>query len=474
MNINIEKDTNKKTFRENVESFVDDAIQKLKISEDISRIIKACRSVIQLKFPVKIKGKIEIFRGWRAIHSTHRLPTKGGLRFSPEINQDEVEALSALMSYKCAIVDVPFGGAKGGLKIDPNNYNDTELEIITKKFTRELTRRGTLSPARDVPAPDVGTNPKIMSWICDAYKSLHPEDINWMSVTTGKPLEHGGIRGRLQATGRGVHQALKEFFRHPNELKKYNIDGNYDNKTISVQGFGNVGMNTCRAINEDGSKIICISEKEGMIYNEMGININNLIEYKEEKGSILGFPDGTYDKNPDNSLFIKCDILIPAALENAIVLNNVDKVQSKLIVEAANGPISYRADQKLNKKNIPILPDIYANAGGVFVSYMEWIRGISHVRLGRMNRRYEENRGREIVEAINQITDKKISEKSIQSIVYGAKEEDIVNSGLEDTMRLAFQEIIKLKNDYQLKDYRTAAYGIAIKKLEKSYLELGI
>ena len=472
MNLNLDK--NKKTFKENVESFVDNAIIECKISADISKIVKACRSVIQLKFPVKIKDEIQIFNGWRAIHSTHRLPTKGGLRFSPEVNQDEIEALSALMSYKCAIVDVPFGGAKGGLKIDPKKYSDDELEIITKKFARELTRRGTLSPARDVPAPDVGTNPKIMSWIVDSYKSLNPSDINYMAVTTGKPLEHGGIRGRLQATGRGVHQSLKEFYRHKDELKKYNIDGNFEDKVVSVQGFGNVGLNTVRALNEDGVKIVCVAEKDGMLFNERGINIPNLIEYKEEKGTLVGFPDGKFDKDPDNSLYVDCDILIPAALENAIVLNNVRKIKSKLICEAANGPISFRADSELNKKNIPILPDIYANAGGVAVSYFEWIRNISHIRLGRMNRRYEENRGRDIVNAINEITDKKIPEKTIKSIVYGAKEEDIVNSGLEDTMRLAFQDIKELKNKFNISSYRTAAYGIAIKKLEKSYLELGI
>ena len=468
-------DKNKrKTFRENVESFVDKTIKELNISEEISNIVKACRSVIQIKFPVKIKNKIKIFTGWRAMHSLHRLPTKGGLRFSPEVNQNEVEALSALMSFKCAIVDVPFGGSKGGLKIDPSKYTENELEIITKKFARELTRRGTLSPARDVPAPDVGTNPKMMGWICDAYKSINPSDINWMAVATGKTLDHGGIRGRLQATGRGVHQSLKEFFRHPEELKKYNIDGNYEGKNVSIMGWGNVGMNTGRSLNEDGIKIVCVAEKEGVLFDEKGININNLIQYKEEKGSILGFPDGKFDKDPNNSLYVDVDILIPAALENAIILENVNKIKAKLIVEAANGPVSFRANEELVKRNIPILPDIYANAGGVFVSYMEWIRGISHVRLGRMNRRYEENRGKEIVEAINQITDKQISKKSIQAIVYGAREEDIVNSGLEDAMRSAFQEIKELKNSNNLSDYRTAAYGIAIKKLEKSYLELGL
>ena len=464
----------KPTFRENVESFVDDAIDKLKIDPNIAKIVKVCRSVIQVKFPVKIKGKTEIFFGWRAIHSAHRLPSKGGLRYSLDVNQDEVEALAALMTYKTAVCDVPFGGSKGGLKIDPKKYSADELEIITKKFARELTRKGFLNPSRDVPAPDIGTGPREMAWIVDAYKSLHPEDINYAACVTGKPLEHFGIRGRLQATGRGIHQSVKEFFRHKDELKKYNIDGNFEDQIVSVQGFGNVGRNTCRALAEDGVKIICVSEKEGMIHNEKGINIENLIQYKEEKGSIVGFSDGKFYKNPTDSLFVKCDILIPAAVENVIFLDNVHKVKAKLICEGANGPISYRADKELVKRNIPILPDIYANSGGVAVSYFEWIRNISHIRLGRMNRRYEENRGQEIVDAINALSNKQLPPDKVKNIVYGAKEEDIVNSGLEDTMRVAFQDIKKLKNDFSMPSYRNAAYGIAIKKLEKSYLELGI
>ena len=472
--MNTHKENVKKTFRENVESFVDDAIKELNISEDISKMVKACRSVIQIKFPVKIKGKIEIIHGWRAVHSSHRLPSKGGLRYSLDVNQDEIEALAALMTYKTAVCDVPFGGSKGGLKIDPKKYTQNELEIITKKFTRELTRKGFLNPSRDVPAPDIGTGPREMAWIVDAYKSLHPEDINYAACVTGKPLEHFGIRGRLQATGRGIHQSLKEFFRHNDEMKKYNISGNFEDKVVSVQGFGNVGINTCRALAEDGVKIICVSEKEGTLYNEKGINIENLIQYKEEKGTIVGFSDGKFNKDPTDSLFIDCDILIPAAVENVIVLDNVNKVKAKLICEGANGPISFRADRELVKRNIPILPDIYANAGGVAVSYFEWIRNISHIRLGRMNRIYEENRGQEIVNAINQLADKKLPPDIIKSIVYGAKEEDIVNSGLEDTMRIAFQEIKELKNLYKISSYRSAAYGIAIKKLEKSYLELGL
>tara|TARA_Y100000590_G_scaffold412431_1_gene507398 strand:- start:795 stop:2207 length:1413 start_codon:yes stop_codon:yes gene_type:complete len=469
--INLSK---KLTFIENVDMMVNDTINKIQIDENISKILKTCRSVLQVKFPVKIKGKTEIFFGWRAVHSNHRLPVKGGLRFSLNVNQEEIEALASLMTFKCAVADVPFGGAKGGLLIDPKKYDDESLEKITKKFARELIRRGFLSPARDVPAPDLGTSPREMGWIVDAYKSLRPEDINHMACVTGKPIAHGGINGRLEATGRGVHQALKEFFRHQNEIKKTNLQGNLNDQKIIIQGFGNVGLNTAKALFNDGAKIIGISEKEGAIINENGINIIELEEYKLLNNTIINFPGSKIIENPNDLLNIRCDILIPAALENTITLDNVDKINAKLICEAANGPVSYRADKRLKEKNIIILPDIYANAGGVAVSYFEWIRNISHIRMGRLSKRYEEHRGESIIKAIKYLSKEPLPKNIIDKIVYGANEEDIVSSGLEDTMRMAFQDILECKEINNLDNYRTSAYALALKKIEKSYLELGI
>jgi len=467
-------DLNKKlTFLQNIDMMVDDTIKQTKIDPNISKILKTCRSVLQVKFPIKIKGKTEIFFGWRAVHSNHRLPVKGGLRFSLSVNQEEIEALASLMTFKCAVVDVPFGGAKGGLLIDPKKYDDESLEKITKKFARELIRRGFLSPARDVPAPDLGTTPREMGWILDAYKSLRPEDINHMACVTGKPIEHGGIKGRLEATGKGVHQALKEFFRHPEEINKTLINGNLNDQKIIIQGFGNVGFNTAKALYNDGAKIIGISEKDGGIFNENGININELEEYKKEKKTILNFKN-TKNVDSEKLIYHNCDILIPAALENVVTYQNVNKLNTKIICEAANGPVSYRADKILNNKKITILPDIYANAGGVAVSYFEWIRNISHIRMGRLNKRYEEHRGNTIIQAIKEISNKNLPESIVNKIVYGANEEDIVESGLEDTMRVAFNEILEFKKEYKINNYRTAAYGLALKKIEKSYLELGI
>jgi len=462
------------TFLENVEMMVNDTIEKIDIDPNISKILKTCQSVLQVKFPVKINGKVEIFRGWRAVHSSHRLPVKGGLRFATNVNQEEVEALASLMTFKCAVVDVPFGGAKGGLLIDPKKYDEESLEKITKKFARELIKRGYLSPARDVPAPDMGTSQREMGWILDAYKSLRPDDINHAACVTGKSVDHGGIKGRLEATGRGVCESLKEFFRHPKELKLHNIDGQLSDQKIIIQGFGNVGLNSAKALFENGAKIIGIAEKEGGIYNPKGINIEELEQYKIHNHTILNFPNAKNIENPDDLLAYECDILIPAALESVITLKNSDTIKAKVICEAANGPITYRANKILLGKKKVIIPDIYANAGGVTVSYFEWIRNTSHIRMGRLNKRYEEHRGEIIVKAIQNISGEKLPQNIIDQLVRGANEEDIIASGLEDTMRVAFQEMLEIKRSCNLTSYRMSAFAIALKKIEKSYLELGI
>jgi len=384
------------------------------------------------------------------------------------------EALASLMTFKCAVVDVPFGGAKGGLLIDPLKYDEESLERITKKFARELIRRGFLSPARDVPAPDVGTSQREMGWILDAYKSLRPDDINHVACVTGKSVDHGGIKGRLEATGRGVFESLKEFFRHSDEVKKANISGSLNDQKIIIQGFGNVGLNSAKFIFNNGGTIIGIAEKDGGIFNKNGIDINELEKYWLTKNTILDFPNTDNIVNSSDLLFYQCDILIPAALENSISFENADKIKAKLICEAANGPITYRADKKLNEKGIIIIPDIYANAGGVTVSYFEWIRNISHIRMGRLNKRYEEHMGEVIVKALKEMSNNNLPQNLIDKLVHGANEDEIIASGLEDTMRVAFKEMLEIKSKYKLKNYRMAAYAIALKKIEKSYIELGI
>jgi len=419
---------------------------------------------------------VEIFTGWRAVHSNHRLPAKGGIRFAMIVNQDEIEALAALMTYKYAIVDVPFGGSKGGLLIDPNQYSRDEMQQITRRFTLELVRKGFLSPATNVPAPDMGTGQREMAWIADTYKHLNPDDINYVACVTGKPVEHGGIEGRTEATGRGVQYALQEFFRYPDCVKRTGLSGGLEGKRIVLQGFGNVGHHAAEFLSkEDGVKIIAIIDRSAVIMNKDGLQVDHIFQYKLNNKSLKNFPDGEFSSDGLKGLELECDILIPAASEGVISKQNAANINAKLIIEAANGPITYEADEILQKRNITIIPDAYANAGGVVVSYFEWIRNISHVRFGRLHKRLDEKRGSIIAESIELLTEGSIPTHLKQGLVSGASEIDVVRSGLEDAMRVAFQSIKTIyDSDPAIKDLRTATYIQAIKKISRSYLDIGI
>ncbi len=464
------------SFRDGVNLMVDRAISVIGLDAGVANAIKSCNAVIQVQFPVKIRGKIEVFTGWRATHSTHRLPSKGGIRYAPYADQNEVEALAALMTYKCAIVNVPFGGSKGALLIDPSQYERDEMEMITRRFALELIRKGFLSPSTNVPAPDVGTGQREMAWIADTYKQLNPEDINYVACVTGKPLHHGGIEGRVEATGRGVQYAIQEFFRHSDDVKKANMSGSLDGKTCVIQGFGNVGYHAAKFLSEeDGVKITAIIKSTGALVNDEGINIEQLHQHIDEHHEIETYPCAQYVKDGQTVLEKECDILIPAALENQINLENVDRINAKLIVEAANGPISFGADSVLNRKGIIVIPDAYANAGGVTVSYFEWIRNISHIRFGRIQRRHEEMRGMEMTKMFEEATGNSVSKHIRDTITRGADELDLVRSGLDDTMRMAYQEIREtMDNDENIKDFRTSAFVTSIRKIARSYLDVGI
>lgn len=464
------------SFRESVDLMVDKAMAAMKLEAGTAQAIKACNAVLQVRFPVKIRGKIEVFTGWRATHSTHRLPSKGGLRYAPYVNQDEVEALAALMTYKCAIVDVPFGGSKGALIIDPTLYDRDEMEMITRRFTLELVRKGFLSPATNVPAPDMGTGQREMAWIADTYKHLHPEDINYIACVTGKPVQHGGIQGRVEATGRGVQYALCEFFRHPEDVRSANMQGYLDGKTCIVQGLGNVGYHAAKFLSEeDGVKITAVIERDGALVCDDGINIEDVFQHIIEHGTIKNFPSANFEEDGNAVLEKACDILIPAALESQITLENADRIKAKLIIEAANGPITFGADDILNKKGIIIIPDAYANAGGVTVSYFEWIRNISHIRFGRMQKRHDELRGQQMAAMLEEVTGSKISDTLRGSVTRGADELDLVRSGLDDTMRMSYQQIRNtLENTENVHDLRTASYVAAISKIAGSYVDVGV
>ena len=465
------------SFSNSVNLMVDQAFSVLNTDPGIAAAIKSCDAVLQVEFPVNIKGKIEVFRGWRATHSTHRLPAKGGIRYAPIVNQDEVEALAALMTYKCAIVDVPFGGSKGGLAINPWNYSRDELQLITRRFARELIRKDFLSPATNVPAPDVGTGEREMSWIMDTYKNLHPEDIDYQGCVTGKPVHHGGIGGRVEATGRGVVYALREFFRHPQDMKLANLKGGLGDKRIVVQGLGNVGYHAAKLLQEeDGAKIIAIVERDGFIVNDSGLNIMSVRQYmNDNKGGVQGYPDAIYSEKGLKGLELQCDILIPAAMESQITEENAKNIRANLVCEAANGPVTFEADRILRERGIAILPDAFVNAGGVTVSYFEWIRNLTHIRFGRMERRYDEMRGRHVLSAIESLTDREVPDWLEAEIVRGADELDLVRSGLDDTMRLAYQQISEARARYkEIKDFRTACYVVAVSKLERSYIDIGV
>jgi glutamate dehydrogenase (NAD(P)+) len=464
------------SFMDNVNRMFDRALKTVDVPVDLAEVLKRCRHVLQVRFPVKIRGRHQILTGWRAVHSEHRLPTKGGIRFAAVVDQDEVEALAALMSYKCAIMDVPFGGSKGGLSIDPRLYTEEELEKITRRFCEELARRGFISPSLNVPAPDMGTGPREMAWMADEYRRLNPHDINAIACVTGKPPSQSGIHGRLEATGRGLQYGLREFFQHKEDVTRAGLTGGLEGKRIVVQGFGNVGYHAAKFLQEeDGARIIALIERDGAILNPDGFPIEAVAEHRRATGSVKGFPGARHEANGSAVLEAECDILIPAALENQITMSNAPRIKASLIAEAANGPITYAADEYLRNRNKVIIPDLYLNAGGVTVSYFEWIKNLSHIRFGRMDRRLDEIRGQHLIQVIETMTGKVVPPDLAGHVKYGADELDVIRSGLDDTMRRAYQAIRQEWHGREnVLDLRTAAYAVAIKKIVRTYQEMGL
>jgi len=460
------------SFRENVDLMFDRAAATLNLPLGLAEQIRTCNAVYQVKFGVEIRGGYQVFTGWRAVHSEHRLPVKGGIRYANFANQEEVEALAALMTYKCSIVDVPYGGSKGALCIRPKDFSEDELEHITRRFTEELAKRSFINPGLNVPAPDMGTGEREMAWMVDEYKQLFPNDINGLGCVTGKPVNMGGIHGRTEATGRGVQFGLREFFRHPEDVKRAGLDGELEGKRIIVQGLGNVGYHAAKFLtDEDGVKVTAILERDGAIINDDGLDIEAVFQHKRETGGVQGAPSAvSFEENGAALLEKDCDVLLPAAMESQITRENAERIQARVIAEAANGPVTYSADQILRQKGVVIIPDAYLNAGGVTVSYFEWIKNLSHIRFGRMERRYEEAKGRALVEALEEGTGKPLSDGIKQRLVQGADELDLVRSGLDDTMRDSYNQIrnIFLERD-SVEDLRTASFVLAIEKIAACY-----
>ncbi|MCE2844232.1 MAG: Glu/Leu/Phe/Val dehydrogenase [Sediminibacterium sp.] len=464
------------SFFQSVEKSFDKASKFTNWEKGILEQIKACNSIYSMRFPVKMDdGRIEVIEAYRIQHSQHKSPCKGGIRFSLAVNQDEVMALAALMTYKCAIVNVPFGGAKGGIKISPRSLSAYELEKITRRYTAELVKKNFIGPGIDVPAPDYGTGEREMAWIVDTYQSLKPGEIDAAGCVTGKPISLGGVRGRKEATGLGVFYGVREVCLMPDIMKKQGLEVGIENKNVIVQGLGNVGYYSAKFFREHGAKVIAIAEYEGAIYCKDGLNEEEVFQHRKATGSILNFPGATNMENSSDALELECDILIPAALENVIDANNAPKIKAKIIGEAANGPLTPEADEIFAKMGILVIPDMYLNAGGVTVSYFEWLKNLSHVRYGRLEKRFTENTNINILNQIEELTGKKVTEAEKNIIAHGPDEIDLVHSGLEETMITATREIMQIwKDNPSIPDMRTAAYVCAINKVGTSYAELGI
>jgi glutamate dehydrogenase (NAD(P)+) len=464
------------SFFKSVENYVDKAASFTDIPSGLVEQIKACNLVLQLRFPVRVGNDYQVIEAYRVQHSHHRLPTKGGIRYADSVDQDEVMALAALMTYKCALVDVPFGGAKGGIKINPANYTLEQLQSITRRYTTELIKKNFIGPGIDVPAPDYGTGPREMAWILDTYQAFKHGEVDSIACVTGKPVTQNGIRGRAEATGRGVFYGLRECLSYAEDMAKIGLSAGISGKTMVVQGLGNVGSNTALISQKEGDvRIIGIAEREGSIQDLNGIDIEKLMQFRKDTGSIIGFPGTTHIGNSSAALEMECDILVPAALENQITLENANRIKAKIIAEAANGPITAEADPILISKGILILPDFYINAGGVTVSYFEWLKNLNHHRFGRLENRFQHEAFTGILDKVEELTGKKISEREKDFLTRGGTEIDLVNSGLQDTMVIAYQQIREtLIAHPDIKDIRTAAFVCSLKKIASDYISMGI
>ena len=468
-------------FRDSVDLMFDRAVRLMDLGPGLREKIRVCNSTYTVRFGVRLRGKIETFVGYRSVHSEHMEPVKGGIRYALAVTQDEVEALAALMTYKCALVEAPFGGSKGGLCIDPRAWDEQELEQITRRFAYELIKRDLIHPAQNVPAPDMGTGEREMAWIADQYARMNTTDINARACVTGKPPHAGGIQGRVEATGRGIQFALREFFRHPEDVARARLAGSLEGKRIIVQGLGNVGYHAAKFLSEeDGARITAIVERDGALISEAGLNVEAVRQHMTATGGLKGFAGATWLPEGAPVLEQACDILIPAALEGVIHQGNAARIQAPLIIEAANGPITFGADEILRQKGTVIIPDLYANAGGVTVSYFEWVKNLSHIRFGRMQRRAEEARSRLLVEELERLSADKglgwtLSPDFKQRFLTGSDELALVRSGLDDTMRIAYQSMREVWHGREgVEDLRVAAYIVAIDRVAKTYRSKGL
>jgi len=468
--------TNDSSFLSGVGLMIEEAAKRTDLPAGLIEQLRDCTSVYKVRFTLKIRGSFQVFCGWRANHSEHRLPVKGGIRYAPQVNQAEVEALASLMTFKCAVVDVPFGGSKGGLCIDPRAYTPEELERITRRFTIELAKKEYISPSLNVPAPDMGTGAREMAWMANTYRILHPNDIDAEACVTGKPPDMGGVRGRVEATGRGVQYGLQAFFDNAGDVARAGLKDGLGGKRVVVQGLGNVGYHAAKFLSEeDGVKIVAIAERDGGLVADDGLPIEKIAEYLRDHGGVKGFPDAAYVEDGVRLLEADCDILIPAALEGQITTDNADRIPARLIAEAANGPVTFEADQILRDRGTVLIPDMFLNAGGVTVSYFEWIKNLTHMRFGRMERRMDEVRDNVLLQVFETMLDKKVPDHLAERFRVQTDEANLVRSGLHDTMSGSYDAIRALWHAREdVPDLRTAAFIVSLEKVAKYYLDYAL
>jgi glutamate dehydrogenase (NAD(P)+) len=463
-------------FFEQVNLYFDRAAALLDYPGGLLDQIKACNAVYHLSFPLKRDdGSIQVIHGWRAHHSQHRLPVKGGTRLTIHASEDEVTALAALMTYKCALVNVPYGGAKGGIRIEKEDYSEAELERIVRRYTFELIQRNCIGPAVDVPGPDMGVGPKEISWMIDTYLALNQGVLGAQGAVTGKPVSQGGVRGRVEATGRGVYFGTREAVSRKRDMDLLGLSTGLDGKTVVIQGLGNVGFHAGKFLAEDGARIVGVLEREGALYDPEGLDVEELDRHRAEGRSILEL-EGSEKLDADDvarGLEWPCDILVPAAVEGVIHSENAARIQAKIVAEGANGPTTPAAHDILTERKVLILPDLFLNAGGVTVSYFEWVKNLSHLRFGRMERRFEAMSNARILDAVENLVGKDFDESVVDKVAVGATEEDLVNSGLEETIVEAYGEIRETAMELDT-DSRTAAFVNSIRKVALAYEERGI
>lgn len=460
-------------FLADVEGMLERAALHVPMQDGLLEKIKICNETYATRFGVRLRGRMYTFEGWRSVHSNHPAPAKGGIRYAPDVHQAEVEALAALMTYKCALMGLPFGGSKGGLKIDPSAWSEGELERITRRFAQELTRQNFLSPSLNVPAPDVGTSEKTMVWIADEYRRMKPDDINAEACVTGKPLAAGGIEGRSEATGRGVQFALREFFSHAGDVAKTGLPASLSGRSVIVQGFGNVGYHAAKFLAEDGCRVVGVIERNGGISSPDGLDIEALQAHFASGRTFEAFPGGRFVPEGNELLVAPCDILVPAARESVINANNAIHVQARVVIEAANGPVTFDGDRVLRERGVVVIPDLFANAGGVTVSYFEWVKNIAHMPFGLMERRRRQYENSLLTSTLERMLNTKFPD-AITSLG-GAREIDLVRSGLEEKMRSTYAQMSHLWNKAEgIDDLRSATYVIALTRIKGIYEAIGI